>query len=353
MAERLHKVLAQHGLGSRRELERWITEGRITLNGRLARTGDAWQDGDRVELDGRDVTRRLERQVAMKVLAYHKPQGQPIAAKETRSAVDEAPSITEDIDSPGRDTFSETVMDRLPAERGSRWVAINPMHAGDSGLLLFTNDGALSHALTRQKKWIPTSYMVRVQVRGGLANAPALPTTVTMDDGEVTFTKVAVVGDPLDAEGETGGTSGNVWYRVDMPRADKRAAVRALFVSHHLSISRVMQVAFGPIALTRDMARARHVMLDDRQLEQLYSLAQLPLPAQPGVMTGKFSGKPVKRSGGRSARSTTTATNNEQPVKRGHAPSRRPRTGSRPDNGSPRKSSSGRSHGKRPSSRRS
>jgi 23S rRNA pseudouridine2605 synthase len=288
MSERLHKVLAQHGLGSRREVERWIVEGRITLNGRVAHVGDAWNEGDRVQLDGRDVSKRIDRKVAMQVLAYHKPQGQPIehderAATRDTDAANEFPA----------DKATDSVMMRLPAQRGSRWVPINPMHAGDSGLLLLTNDGALSYALTRQKKWIPTSYLVRVHVRGGLAHAPELPTTLKLDDGIVEFTKVAVVGDPLETDTEGGNVAGNVWYQVDMARADKRAAVRALFVSHNLTISRMTQVAFGPILLTRDMPRARHVTLTPQQLEQLYALAKLPVPKQPGVLTGKFSGKPA------------------------------------------------------------
>ncbi len=315
MAERLHKVLAQHGLGSRREIERWIVEGRLTLNGLLAKTGDAWTEGDKVQLDGRDVTRRLERKVAAQVLAYHKPQGQPIEANDGRTAVTTDEELLPAVQAEARrDVFTESVHSRLPRLRGSRWVPINPMHAGDSGLLLFTNDGALSYALTRQKKWIPTSYMVRVQVRGGLANAPELPATVTLDDGVVTFEKVAVVGDPmLEAEGESVSASGNVWYRVDMARADKRAAVRALFVSHNLSISRMMQVAFGPVSLTKEMPRGRHVVLDDKQLQRVYELAKLPLPVQPGVMTGKFSGKPLKRTHAKRSHDSSTEPARDNP----------------------------------------
>ena len=280
MSERLHKVLAQHGLGSRREVERWIAEGRITLNGQIAKTGDAYNDGDRVQLDGRDVTKRISRVAAAQVLAYHKPQGQAIKDQSAASNEHEAEPIT-----------GETVLDRLPVQRGSRWLPINPMHAGDSGLLLLTNDGALSYALTRQKKWIPTSYLVRVHVRGGLAHAPTLPTTLQLDQEKIEFTKVEAVGDPLEQDTE----SGNVWYQVDLARADKRAAVRALFVSHDLIISRMMQVAFGPISLTKEMPRSRHVALKPAQLEQLYALAKLPVPAVPGVLKRKAVKKPTNR----------------------------------------------------------
>jgi hypothetical protein len=153
-------------------------------------------------------------------------------------------------------------------------VAINPMHPGDSGLLLFTNDGALSYALTRQKKKIPATYMVRVHVRGGIAAAPVLPTTLRLDDETIDFTEVTVSSSAPEGESD----SGNIWYKVVMPRADKRAAVRALFVSHNLTVSRMMQVAFGEITLTREMPRARSVTLKPAQLAVLYALAQLKVP---------------------------------------------------------------------------
>lgn len=274
MSERIHKVLAQHGVGSRREAERWIVEGRILINGVIAKTGDRYVEGDRVQLDGKDVSKRLQRTTMAQVLAYHKPQGQPIerssAAQQIARAVEHAP-----------DVVTESVEERLPVQRGSRWVPINPMHPGDSGLLLFTNDGALSYALTRQKKKIPATYMVRVHVRGGVAAAPALPTVLRLDNETVDFTEVSVSSSAPEGENE----SGNIWYKVVMSRADKRAAVRALFVSHDLTVSRMMQVAFGDIALTKDLPRARHLLLKPNQVEQLYALAQLKMPvaAQPAA----------------------------------------------------------------------
>lgn len=264
MSERLHKVLAQHGIGSRREVERWIVEGRLLINGVVAKTGDRYQPGDRVQLDGRDVGRRLEHSVAAQVIAYHKPQGQPIERAATaRQSAEPSPEVIE-----------ESVEERLPLQRGSRWVAINPMHPGDSGLLLFTNDGALSYALTRQKKKIPATYMVRVHVRGGAAAAPVLPTMLRMDDETVEFIEVAVSGSAPEGDSE----SGNIWYKVVMARADKRAAVRALFVSHGLTVSRMMQVAFGEVLLTKEMPRARHQALKPAQIQHLYALAQLKMP---------------------------------------------------------------------------
>jgi 23S rRNA pseudouridine2605 synthase len=292
MSERLHKVLAQHGIGSRREVERWIVEGRLQINGVIAKTGDRYEVGDRVQLDGRDVGKRLEHVAAAQVIAYHKPQGQPIErpvvprqVADNRAA--DHPSVNHAQATHPPEIIEESAEERLPVQRGSRWVAINPMHPGDSGLLLFTNDGALSYALTRQKKKIPTTYMVRVHVRGGVAAAPELPTTLRLDDGVVDFEEVSVSSSAPDGEND----AGNIWYKVVMARADKRAAVRALFVSHNLTVSRMMQVSFGPVALTKEMPRARHLPLTPAQIEALYALAQLKMPVTSSRQHG------MKRSG--------------------------------------------------------
>ena len=277
MSERLHKILAQHGIGSRREAERWIMEGRVQINGVVAKTGDRYEVGDRVQLDGRDVGKRLDHAVNVQVLVYHKPQGQPIERRPVGRTSENQPEEIPD----------NSVEERLPVQRGSRWVAINPMHPGDSGLLLFTNDGALSYALTRQKKKIPTTYMVRVHIRGGVAVAPMLPKTLKLDNETIDFTDVSVSTTALDSDSE----SGNVWYKVVMPRADKRAAVRALFVSHGLTVSRMMQVAFGDIELTKEMPRARSVSLSTTLMKHLYELAQLPVPINPSLRSNQ-----VKRS---------------------------------------------------------
>ena len=292
MSERLNKVLAQHGIGSRRDVERWITEGRLELNGKRVKLGDRYTDGDRVTLDGRDVTKRLGTHANVQVLAYHKPQGQSIERTQDEDTGDDA---------------EETVMERLPKQRGVRWVPINPMHAGDSGLLLLTNDGSLSYALTRQKKNIPAAYMVRVHVRGGVDAAPALPLQIMLDGQLIAFTSAEASG----GEGE------NVWYKVVMPRADKRAAVRALFVSHGLTVSRMMQVAFAGIELTKDLPRSRHRLLKPSQVDLLYQAAQLKsAPVQHEKMRAGTTARAAKaadaqvKSHRRAARPRAASTSN-------------------------------------------
>jgi 23S rRNA pseudouridine2605 synthase len=305
MSERLHKVLAQCGIGSRREVERWITEGRLKLNGSPVKLGDRYDEGDRVQFDGRDITKKLKTQTNVQVLAYHKPQGQMID-REQRPADD--PEVV--VDS------GETVTDRLPKQRGNRWIPINPMHAGDSGLLLLTNDGKLSYALTRQKKFISSSYMVRVHVRGGVESAPELAPRVMMDSDVIEFTSVEA----------SGGEGDNVWYKVLMARADKRAAVRALFTSHNLTISRMMQVSFAGIELTKEMPRSRHQLLKPAQVEKLYQAAKLDAPKRMHVTREAplEEDKPQQRPQQRTARSKS-ASHHRTPVKRVATSRRTPR----------------------------
>lgn len=252
MSERLHKVLAQHGYGSRRELEHWMVQGRVLLNGRPAAAGARYQSGDKVVLDGRDISSRLQQSARPAVLLYHKPHDQLLDAREAKE----------------RGDLKETVLEHLPAIRGSRWQAVNVMHAGDSGLMVFTNDGRLGDGLRRQLERIPAKYSVRVLMPDTTRFLELNPTRVQLDEETVTFTSVKAAG----------GEGSNRWFDVELPRADRRAAARALFESHGYKVSRVIQTSFGPIELPRDLPRGKHREVDPAVLRSLYELAQLPLP---------------------------------------------------------------------------
>lgn len=253
--ERLHKLLAQHGLGSRREVEKWMLAGRVLLNGQRAQPGDRYREGDRVVVDGRDVTFRL-RVTADKaaVLAYHKPQGQPVTAL-----------VAEDGEAA---TSDETVMDRLPASRGSRWLVINTMQPGDSGLLLLTNDGRLADALRRRAEQIPSAYVARVLVPTPEFDPDILPRVVQYNDQPVAFEKIQPAG----------GEGTNRWFHVEAAHSHRRAAVRALFETQGLKVSRVIQVRFAGLDLPRGLPRGKHQALSDQQVAQLYESAELALP---------------------------------------------------------------------------
>jgi 23S rRNA pseudouridine2605 synthase len=264
MPERLHKLLAQHGFGSRREIEKWILEGRVLLNSRPAQAGASYSSGDRVAIDGRDITSRLKVSAAApSVLLYHKPQGQPITGS-------------------GEDAESgKSVMESLPSVRGARWLVINTMQAGDSGLMLLTSDGRLADALRRRAESIPAAYVARVLVPTPDFDVTALPRVVNYDEETIEFENI----EPAGGEGT------NRWFRVESRRAHRRAAVRALFESRNLKVSRVIQVQFADIELPRDLPRGRSRALPQARVEALYALAELELPQ----VEQRPSAKPHKR----------------------------------------------------------
>jgi 23S rRNA pseudouridine2605 synthase len=264
MPERLHKLLAQHGFGSRREIEKWILEGRVLLNGRAAQPGASYSSGDRVAIDGRDITGRLKVGAAgPAVLVYNKPQGQPITA----AGEDEA--------------SGKSVMESLPSVRGARWLVINTMQAGDSGLMLLTSDGRLADALRRRAETIPAAYVARVLVPTPDFDVTTLPRVVSYDEQTIEFESI----EPAGGEGT------NRWFRVESRRAHRRAAVRALFESRGLKVSRVIQVQFADIELPRDLPRGRHRALPQDRIDALYALAELQQPQ----VEERASAKPRRR----------------------------------------------------------
>jgi 23S rRNA pseudouridine2605 synthase len=275
MPERLHKLLAQHGFGSRREIEKWMLEGRVVLNGQAAQPGASYSSGDRVAIDGRDVTSRLKISAAApSVLLYHKAQGQPIT------------SAGEDAQS------GKSVMESLPSVRGARWLVINTMQAGDSGLMLLTSDGRLADALRRRAETIPAAYVARVLVPTPEFDVTALPLVVNYDEETIEFESI----EPAGGEGT------NRWFRVESRRTHRRAAVRALFESRNLKVSRVMQVQFADIELPRDLPRGRSRALSQDRVAALYALAELELPKveeRPAAKPRKRRPAPDRRATGR------------------------------------------------------
>ena len=275
MSERLHKLLAQHGFGSRREIEKWMLEGRVVLNGNAAQPGASYASGDRVAIDGRDVTNRLKvGAAAPSVLLYNKAQGQPIT------------SAGEDAES------GKSVMESLPSVRGARWLVINTMQAGDSGLMLLTSDGRLADALRRRAETIPAAYVARVLVPTPEFDVTTFPRVVNYDEETIEFESI----EPAGGEGT------NRWFRVESRRAHRRAAVRALFESRNLQVSRVIQVKFADIEVPRDLPRGRHRALSQNRIEALYALAELELPQapeRPSAKPGRRRPAPDRRATGR------------------------------------------------------
>jgi 23S rRNA pseudouridine2605 synthase len=241
--ERLHKLLAQHGLGSRRQVESWIRAGRVLVNGEPAQIGQAVGPRDRIVVDGRDVTRLLAVDRKLQVVLYHKPTGEMLRS---RAGDDRA-----------------GVELNLPALHGGRWVAVNALGYGEDGLLILSNEGPFALAIARRNHEIPVEYRVRALRPRQDVDWPEMPTQVDVEGEPVTFSAV-----------EPAGASGtNMWFRVACERTLPRGAIRALFDAAGLKLNRTMLVQWGPVALPRDLPRGRSRALEGEALDALYALA--------------------------------------------------------------------------------
>ena len=243
MSERLHKLLAQHGLGSRRQVETWIREGRVLVNGRPAEIGQALNTGDRVVLDGRDVTRLLAVERKLQVIVYHKPAGEMLR----RRAGDERDGVEM----------------HLPALHAGRWVAINALGFGEDGLLMLASEGPFALAIARRGHELGVEYRVRALRPSPEQEWPEIPREVDLANETIAFSAVEPAG----------GSESNMWFKVASDRTVPRGAIRALFDAAGLKVSRVMLVKWGPINLPRDLPRGRSRPLTGPDLEALYVLA--------------------------------------------------------------------------------
>jgi 23S rRNA pseudouridine2605 synthase len=262
-AQRVQKVLAAHGLGSRREIEGWIAAGRLTINGKRAQLGDRVSERDRIAIDGRPVSLTDHGQPAShRVLAYHKPAGEVC----TRS------------DPEGR----PTVFDRLPRLKGARWIAIGRLDLDTSGLLLFTTDGALARALMHPSTEIVRTYAVRVRGVPSPGTLAALTRGVMLEDGPARFDQV------VEQEESSGS---NRWYLVSLREGRKRE-VRRLWETTGCSVSRLIRVGFGSMALPRSLSRGHSRDLSVDEAAELYRAAKLSAPAALGAASSGDSHKP-------------------------------------------------------------
>jgi 23S rRNA pseudouridine2605 synthase len=247
MNERLQKLLAGAGHGSRRGIEEWIRAGRVTINGRTASLGDRASLDDRICLDGKPLDLG-GRAVTTEVLLYHKPLGE----------------VTTRSDPEGR----PNVFENLPAAPSGRWIVVGRLDVNTSGLLLFTNDGELAHRLMHPSSEIEREYRVRLRGTPAQAVLERLRQGVTLEDGPARF-------DRIEPESLDGSHS---WFRVCLHEGRNRE-VRRLFEHVGFEVSRLNRIRYGNVILPPDLRAGAQKMLDGAAIDELSRLAGSPAAA--------------------------------------------------------------------------
>lgn len=245
MSEKLQKVLARAGLGSRREMEQVIDAGRVSIDGTVAKLGDRVDESAVIRLDGHIVALRKAEENICRVLAYHKPEGEVCSRK----------------DPEGR----PTVFERLPKIRNSRWVAVGRLDLNTSGLLLFTNDGELASRLMHPSYELDREYAVRIFGKVDSDMIRRLKEGVMLEDGLASFD---------DIKGE-GGESMNQWYHVTLHEG-KHREVRRLWESQDVQVSRLIRVRYGNTVLPRKLPHGAWMELELEDVNVLRQSVELP-----------------------------------------------------------------------------
>ena len=247
MEERLQKVLAKAGLGSRRQMEDWIREGRVEVDGKPAELGQKVTESQRIVVDGRRLHLAPENTGTPEVIAYHKPIGE----------------ICSRDDPEGR----PTVYYKLPKPRQGRWISVGRLDINTSGLLLFTTDGDLANRLMHPSQEIEREYAVRLLGDVDMPMLERLVEGVELEDGMAHFAAVE----------ESGGTGANRWFHVILKEGRNRE-VRRLWESQGVKVSRLSRVRYGPVILERSLRKGQSRPLLASEMKKLYEAAGLAVP---------------------------------------------------------------------------
>jgi 23S rRNA pseudouridine2605 synthase len=246
---KLQKVLAQAGLGSRRDMEQWIIAGRVAVNGVTAKIGTRVGAHDEVKVDGRLLHVTAPSQLPQ-VLLYHKPEGEIVSSD----------------DPAGR----PTVFDKLPRLRGAKWVAIGRLDFNSCGLLIFTTSGEIANRMMHPSRELEREYAVRVLGKLSDEQIARLHAGIKLNDGTARFESIV----------SEGGEGANRWYRIVLKEGRNRI-VRRMFEALGLQVSRLMRVRFGPVVLPSRLRRGQFQELVPEETRQLLTALELPLPVKP------------------------------------------------------------------------
>ncbi|WP_440875420.1 23S rRNA pseudouridine(2605) synthase RluB [Thalassotalea sp. PLHSN55] len=252
MSEKLQKVLARAGKGSRREMETVISAGRVTVNGKVAYLGDRVEGNEQIKVDGHLVATKQAQDQMCRVLMYNKPEGEMCTRK----------------DPEGR----PTVFDRLPPLENGRWIAVGRLDINTSGMLLFTTDGELANRLMHPSQQVEREYAVRVFGEVNEAMRQTLLSGVKLEDGPARFQKITY----------RGGEGRNHWYHVTLSEGRNRE-VRRLWESQEVQVSRLIRVRYGDMEMKRQLPLGGWTELNLQEVNYYRKLVKLAPETQSKV----------------------------------------------------------------------
>ncbi len=262
--ERIQKVLAREGIASRRQIDQYLEEGRIQVNGRVAKPGERISGQERISLDGKPL-RIARHRPRPKLLMYHKPVGE-VSTRE---------------DPEGR----PTVYRNLPGLQHGRWIGIGRLDINTSGLLLFTTDGELANRLMHPSFELEREYAVRVRGDVTPEKLERLKTGIELEDGPARFEQIVDVG----------GEGSNHWYHVIL-REGRNREVRRLWEAVDTEVSRLVRVRYHCFQLPKWLKPGKWRFFEDETVKRLYQDLGLDYPQKEGVRGGRDSGRKRKSS---------------------------------------------------------
>jgi 23S rRNA pseudouridine2605 synthase len=306
---KLHKVLAQAGMGSRLEMEQMIMEGRITVNNEPAHIGQRIQFGDHVKVNGKPIKFRIDAPPA-RVIAYHKPAGEVVTHDDPQNR--------------------PTVFRRLPKLFQGKWQSVGRLDLNTEGLLLFTSSGQLANNLMHPRFGLEREYAVRVLGSLSKEEKQKLLEGVKLDDGLAQFGSIE----------EGGGEGSNCWYRVTISEGRNREVRRMLEAVGH-AVSRLIRIRYGAMVLPRGLRRGAWMELDASDIQLLVQAAGSRSPREHGENSG--SAQPRREEGAPESgpRNRRRGARGNGPRSSGNGP-RRPSAGGAQDTGQGYANSAGR-----------
>ena len=267
MDEKLQKFLANRGYGSRRQVEQWISDGRVRLNNSVAKIGDRVSINDSIFLDNKKV--RSRELVETHIIVYNKPEGLVSTTKDTR----------------GR----PLVFDNLPPLKRGKWISVGRLDINTSGLMLFTTNGELANRLMHPKYSIDRKYLVRVYGKVEKKNIEALKKGILIGDEYSRFKNIEYKNEVLKDQVRL-----NNWFQVTLV-SGKNREVRSLWESQGFEVSRLKRISYGPVILPSFVRPGNYTYLSEKEVAQLANLVNLNIALRNDLTLQKKSQRNERR----------------------------------------------------------